>query len=68
MTTLLQPMFYCLVAALLSILSIRIELSWSRRRERFKHSSRVSGAVIALAANAFLMLGLALWILFTMST
>lgn len=65
MTTLLQTMLYCLAAALLSIFLIWFELSGARRRERFKRSPGVSAPIIALAANALLMLGLALWILFT---
>jgi hypothetical protein len=67
MTTLLQTMFYYLTTALLAILLIGFELSGSRRRERFKHSSGASVTIIALAANALLMLGLTLWILFTIS-
>jgi hypothetical protein len=67
MTILLWPMLYCLAAALLSILLIWFDQFVPRRREHFNHSTGASARFMALAANALLMLGLALWILSTIA-
>ena len=60
MTDLSQTVFYLLTAVLLAILSICIAQAGSRRREHLKHSNTVNITIVGLAANAIILLILAI--------